>query len=116
MAGTVEKDQEDQDVRFCDLGILPVEVKIGSDGMCNQVAIHEVPVSLERTYLLTVTYDPEACPESVPPPVPICEILFRVSDSSDRWVSKASVALSDPIKSQLTTDRYGRARFVAKIG
>src|SRR6266576_3663147 len=48
----VEKDQELEDVRFCDLGILPVDVKVGSDGMCSQVTVHDVPVSLDKTYLL----------------------------------------------------------------
>src|SRR5271163_4724639 len=54
---TIEKDQEeDKDVYFCDLGILPVEVKVGSDGMCSQTTIRDVPVFADRTYLLNVTY------------------------------------------------------------
>ncbi len=79
---TEQKDQEDKDVRFCDLGILPVEVKVGSDGMCNAVTVRNVPVSLDDTFLLNVTYDPVPCMEKpAPPPVPICQVLFRVSDS-----------------------------------
>jgi hypothetical protein len=49
---TIEKDEEDKDVYFCDLGILPVEVKVGSDGMCSQTTIRDVPVFADRTYLL----------------------------------------------------------------
>jgi hypothetical protein len=75
-----DKEQEDGDVQFCDLGIAPVTVKVGGDGLCNQVTIHNVPISWDHPYRLTVTYDPEACDEHhrAPPPVPICEVLFRV--------------------------------------
>src|SRR5580704_15981473 len=45
-----EKEQEDTDVRFCDLGILPVTVTVGSSGLCNQVTVHNVPVAIEETY------------------------------------------------------------------
>jgi hypothetical protein len=58
---TEEKDQEDRDVEFCDLGILPVTVKVGSDGMCNQTTVENVPISYDNTYTLVVTYDALAC-------------------------------------------------------
>jgi hypothetical protein len=63
---TIEKDQEDKDVYFCDLGILPVEVKVGSDGVCSQTTIRNVPVFADKTYLLNVTYDPEAFASTEP--------------------------------------------------
>ena len=83
-----EKEQEDDDVQFCDLGITPVTVTVGSAGLCNQVTIHNVPISRERPYHLLVTYDPEACYvyHRSPPPVPICEILFRVQDPQGNWI------------------------------
>jgi hypothetical protein len=112
----VEKDQEQDDVRFCDLGILPVEVRVGSDGMCSQVTIHDVPVFLEKTYLLRVTYDPTACPDTLPPPVPVCNILFRISDTSANWIAGATVSISGPNSSQLKTDLYGRTQLVARVG
>ena len=112
----VEEDQNLEDVRFCDLGILPVDVKVGSDGMCSQVTIHDVPVSLEKTYLLKVTYDPTACRETAPPPVPVCSILFRVSDRNANWIPGATLSISGPNSSQLKTDLYGRAQFVARVG
>ncbi|SRR6266852_4423937 len=111
---TIEKDQEDKDVYFCDLGILPVEVKVGSDGMCSQTTIRDVPVFADRTYLLNVTYDPEACPETIPPPVPTCRIMFRISDASGKAISGARVSTSTPIKVQREADAYGRVQLLAK--
>jgi hypothetical protein len=113
---SVEKDQEDEDVRLCDLGILPVDVKVGSDGTCNQVEIHNVPISLEREYLLRVTYDPEACPETPPPPFPVCRVLIRVTDSTGAWVSGAEVTFRGTSLAQQETDQYGRAQVVVKAG
>src|SRR6476620_12762089 len=53
-----EQDQEKSDLRFCDLGGLPVTVKVGEDGTCNQVIVREVPVGWEEPYFLSVFYDP----------------------------------------------------------
>jgi hypothetical protein len=119
-----EKRQGEEDARFCDLGILPVTVTVGSHGQCNQVTIRDVPISWGRSYLLKVTYDPAACDvwEVAPPPVPLCELLFRVSDTKGNWLSGASVNLSNPrpgtvkLPSGLKTDRYGRAHLVARRG
>ncbi len=119
-----EKMQGNEDVQFCDLGILPVTVTVGNAGTCNQVTIHDVPVSWERPYLLKVTYDPQACDiwEQVPPPVPLCELLFRVSDAKGNWLSGASLKLSNPrpgtvkLVGKLETDRYGRAHLIAARG
>jgi len=113
---TIEKDEEDKDVYFCDLGILPVEVKVGSDGMCSQTTIRDVPVFADRTYLLNVTYDPEACPETIPPPVPTCRIMFRISDARGKWIPGARVSASTPIKVQRETDANGRAQLLARRG
>lgn len=110
------KDQENDDVRFCDLGILPVTVTVGSAGMCNQVTVHDVPVLWHETYLLTVTYDPMACVETLPPPVPVCTILFRVADSSGKWIPEATITLSGARGTTLRADRHGRAFDVATAG
>src|SRR5579863_3128006 len=116
--GRVEdREQDDGSVQFCDLGVLPVTVIVGSVGMCNQVTVHNVPISWREPYVLTVTYDPDGCRrrEVVPPPVPICEILFRVSDRTGGWVSGATVTLVGPTRDLLKTDRYGRAHFYAGV-
>src|SRR5947209_3380614 len=44
-------EQEDGDVHFCALGILPVTVTVGSDGLCNQVVVRNVPVTWDEPYL-----------------------------------------------------------------
>ena len=85
--------------------------------MCNQVTVHDVPVSWRRPYLLVVTYDPGVCVrlEYVPMPVPTCPILFRVADLSGKWVPSADIELSSPKPYLLKTDQYGRAYFLAKV-
>jgi hypothetical protein len=115
---TIEKDHENDDVEFCDLGILPVAVTVGSDGLCNQITIRDVPVTWNEPYLLRVTYDPDACrrEHGPPPPMPICHILFRVSDSGGKWIPRASVKFSSPTSDSMKADEYGRAEFVTKVG
>ncbi len=110
-----EKYQEDEDVRFCDLGILPVTVTVGSEGLCNQVTVHNVPVTLDESYLLHVTYDPLPCGPGVHPPTPICSILFRVADA-DGWISGARIDLTSPTRDRLTADEFGRALFTVENG
>ncbi len=115
-SGRVEdKNQGDGDVRFCDLGILPVTVTVGSDSTCGQVTIHDVAVSLDTTHLLDVTYDPDSCPERIPPPVPSCLILFRVADGSGKWVPGALIRMSSS-DTTLRADEFGRALFEARTG
>jgi len=111
--GRVEElEQEDEDVRFCALGILPVTVTVGSGGMCNQVVVRDVPVAWNRTYLLRVTYDPLACRERIPPPEPTCEILFRVRGPTGAPVPGSSVGLTSPIVKSFVADQFGRVDIV----
>jgi len=116
--GRVEEGrQNDTDVRFCDLGILPVTVTVGSNTMCGQVTVHDVQLSLDETHLLTVIYDPDACHEKrIPTPIPSCLVLFRVADTAGKWVPGASVHISSPTPDTETTDEFGRALFEAKVG
>jgi hypothetical protein len=109
-----QREQGKEDARFCNLGILPVTVTVGSGSMCNQVEVRDVPVAWKRTYVLHVTYDPEACRERVPPPEPTCEILFRVRGSTGAPVSEAIVSLTSPIAKTFVSDRYGRVDIVLK--
>jgi hypothetical protein len=113
---TQEREQEGSDVKFCDLGIMPVTVKVGSSGLCNNITVRDVPVAWNQTYLLTVTYDPLACAiwHRPPPPVPACEFLLRIADSDGRWISGASVTIPDLPLGKMTTDQFGRAWFVIR--
>ena len=109
---TEDRDSSQEDARFCDLGILPVTVNVGSEGLCNQVTVRNVPVDPEATYLLQVTYDPLACRERpAPPPIPICTILFRVADRTGKWIPGAEIAVANPGADHLVTDKFGRALF-----
>ena len=82
----------------------------GKRHQCNQVEVRDVPVAWNETYILTVTYDPGACREIAPSPVPMCEILFRVVDSAGAPAPKAVLRLSAPTVAPLVADGFGRAR------
>ncbi|MBE0660746.1 MAG: hypothetical protein IH602_23835 [Bryobacteraceae bacterium] len=104
-----------EDVRFCDLGIKPVQVTVGDTGPCNQISVSDVPLGFGSTYLLTVIYDVEACRL---PPRSIdfnCKILLRISDESGSPVQDASIRFNKPSHAQRDADRYGRAFLVLGI-
>ena len=84
---SVEKMSSGGSADFCGLGILPVDVSVGSPG-CNQVLIRNVPLQWGSTRNLKVVYDREPCLYD-PPPVAACKILLRVVDSSDRDLGDA---------------------------
>jgi hypothetical protein len=109
----VEQQSESDTVLFCDLGIFPVTVTVGRNDSCNQVVVRNVPLTRGRPYTLTVTYDREACLHHPPtPPIPMCEILFRIADSEGDWISSALIEITNRSPAVvLTTDRYGRAYF-----
>lgn len=112
----LEKETTTEDVKFCDLGISPVTVTVGND-TCNQVVVRDVPLEWNEQYLLTVTYDPEPCmPERPPAPVPVCQVLFRVSDAKGNWIEKASIHFQGSSSPPLETDSAGRALRLVKVG
>jgi hypothetical protein len=104
-----ERDYKGRDLAFCDLGILPVTVTISLRPGCNKVTIEDVFVSLDRPYLLKVTFDPKDCmPETVPPPEPMCEVLLRVRDRDGNDVPNADIAILAPKAFRSSADRFGR--------
>lgn len=113
---TEERELTSPEVQFCDLGGLPVTVKVGEDWDCNQVVVRNDHVTFGRPYALTVTYNSTRCNEDLPrPPVPICQVVFRVADSRG-WVQGARIRVLRPEPSELQTDRFGRASVVMKLG
>jgi hypothetical protein len=112
----IDKDQElTKDVEFCDLGISPVKVVVGLKG-CNEIVINDVPLSWKEPYTLKVTYDYKPCERELPlPPVPLCEVLFRVRDTDGKWIDKAKINVDEPHKSQLQTDGAGRGHVLVKV-
>jgi hypothetical protein len=117
-SGRVAKQRlQSGEVRFCDLGAFPVTVKVGVDGMCNQVVVRNVPVGWNKSKSLTVTYDVDACLiETPPPPSPVCRTVFRIADASGNWVSTASIRLSNPTLSVLGVDEFGRSSILSRAG
>ena len=111
-----EKSQDTSgDVQFCDLGILPVTVVVGQKG-CNQIVVKDVPLSWRQPYTLHVTWDWEPCQkDAVPPPKPLCQVLFRIADSDGKWIKKAAVTLREPALPQLRTDSAGRVFFIVGL-
>jgi hypothetical protein len=109
----VDKEQEGNDVSFCDLGILPVTVTVGVPG-CNETVVKDVPIAWEKPYLLVMTYDVEPCiADSSPPPVPFCRVLLRISDSTGRSVSGASAQFEGT--RSVVADDAGRLLFTLKL-
>jgi hypothetical protein len=110
----VEKDQNDGDVEFCDLGALPVTVRVGDDKTCNQVVVREVPIRWNDPYTLNVTWQFCKC-TYLPPPVPLCQLVFRVSDTKGKWVPDAVVEFLGRSQ-KLTADQYGRIGTAIEVG
>jgi hypothetical protein len=109
--------QGSTDVRFCDLGAIPVTVKVGVDGTCNQVVVRNVPVAWNAPVSLTITYDIEPClVEAPPPPSRICRMVFRVADTVGKWIPGIPITIASPMVTTLRADDYGRASFVASPG
>jgi hypothetical protein len=112
----LEAEQEFEDVKFCDLGSLPVTVTVGDRG-CNQVVVKDVPVSWPNSFYLRVIYDVEPCYKERPITLsPACNILFRVQAENGSWIQNASVSFNDPLITNLTTDNFGRTLLLLRRG
>jgi len=106
----LEKEHRQGGVQFCDLGVLPVTVKVGGDQACNQVVVRNVKLTWGKPVVLKISSNDEQCPRvGAPPPVPLCEILLRVSDEDDNWIKHARVDIQGERPVTLMTDDYGRA-------
>ena len=108
------KETGSKDIRFCDLGISPVTVTVGGDE-CNQVVVHNVPLTWGEEYLLTITFDPEPCQQERLP-MPVCDLLFRIADSGGKWLEKASIVFDGQRFPRAETDTAGRILVVPRIG
>jgi len=112
----LEQLSEGQDAKFCDLGLLPVSVKVGDDVTCNQVIVSEVPLSWLKTYHLKVIYDLKPCLKDLPHlPTPFCTYLFRISDTAGKWISGASAQVM-PGNLTLASDTSGRVSVDTNLG
>jgi len=104
-------------IEFCDLGVLPVTVTVGSEAACNAVTVRNVKLSWGVTSVVKVIYDRESCLHHPPPdPVPLCRILLRIADGQQHWLSGAQVKLSTPFQHTYTADDYGRVMLRSEHG
>jgi len=112
----IEKEQAPpHDLQFCDLGILPVKVVVGTKG-CHEIVVDNVRNYWQEPYTLTVTYDPEHCMRELPPPPKaLCEVLFRISGADGKWLNKANVKFEKPSLQPLETDSAGRALLITGL-
>jgi hypothetical protein len=118
----LEKEHRQGGVQFCDLGILPVTVKVSGHHECNLVVVQNVLLIWGKPLVLKIISNNEPClRDPVPPPVPLCEILLRVSDEDDKWIKHARVDIRGERPYTLMTDNFGRAhlnsrRDIPRIG
>lgn len=93
-------------VRFCDLGLLPVTITVGSP-TCNQVSVRAVPLEWRETKTVKIIYDRGPCLRDLPP-VAACQILFRFVDEQGKWI--AGVMFDPPIAGaeHPQSDHFGR--------
>lgn len=92
-------------VRFCDLGLQPVTITVGSPE-CNQVSVRQVPLDWGKTATVKIIYDSQPCLIEAPP-VAACRILFRFTDEGGKWIP--GVALDPPVSGFASrSDTFGR--------
>ena len=103
----IEKRAVEGKVSFCDLGIRPVTVVVGSPG-CSQGIVRNVPMKWNESRSLAVWHDNTLC-QGEAMPVAACDLLFRIIGQERRPVSLAAIELTSPVPKVLSADEYGRA-------
>ena len=110
---TVTSEESSRDVQFCDLGVSPVTVTVGTKG-CETTAT--LPLYWQEPQLLTMLYDPRPCMRGHVRPS-FCSVLLRISDDQDSWIEGAAVTwLMDDKRWRLQSDRAGRVLVELGIG
>jgi len=106
----IKKWTTSEDVKFCDLGIMPVTVTVGRDTCNNQTIVKDVRLSWDKQYVLTVTYDLQSCfdgPRFIANPFPRCVELFRIADMAGNWIENALIQFNPSgLKTQKTDNDY----------
>ena len=115
----VESEYEVGGARFCNLGILPVTVKVGRPESCHYTIIHNVPLAWQETRTIVIKHEVEPCERHLPPPPkPLCQLLIRVVDQNGVGLP-ATVEVNRVnrrAKETYQTDRVGRARVLMESG
>jgi hypothetical protein len=104
-----ELTSEDGTARFCDLGVAPVTVSLGSAD-CKLLTLRNVYPEWRTEKKLVVTYDPCHSEGGDAIPSRACHVLIRAVGQDGVGLPDARVTLNLPAKID-PTDRFGRAFF-----
>jgi hypothetical protein len=99
---------ENGEAHFCDLGVKGVTITVGDSIGC-QTVVRNVPLEWGFTNRIKVLYDRAPCLIELPPPIFLCDILFRFKDGDGKWIP--GVGFDPPAlrPRNLHSDGYGRA-------
>lgn len=97
---------DDGTVEFCDLGVQPVTIQIGS-GSCNELTLRNVSLPWKRGKVVMLTYEPCFYEQGDLLPRQGCTVMLRVVDSMERPLANARVLAGRSATPQ-ESDRYGR--------
>lgn len=111
---SVQQESRGGIVKFCGLGITPVNVVVGRPG-CNQVVVRSVPLQWGRTTVLPVIYDREPCIFDAPPSA-ACVFLFRFYDNQGQVISGVLFDMQSPRVQTVKSDEYGRVFLTLTAG
>jgi hypothetical protein len=104
-----ELTSEDGTARFCDLGVAPVTVSLGS-AACKLLTLRNLYPEWRTERRLLVTYDPCHAEGGDAIFSQACHVLIRAVDQDGVGLAGARVTLNLPARID-PTDRFGRAFF-----
>lgn len=96
-------------IRFCDLGILPVTIRVVDSNECNPVTIQNVRLYFGASRRVTVAYDSAACSGEEPPLLSACVLLLRFFDDEGRTLPAVDISSPSFARGQVS-DQLGRVR------
>lgn len=98
-------------VKFCNLGVEPVTVTVGSED-CIQVVARNVRLYWKTTVPLRLTYDDAGCPDT--PPSTGCWFLYRFVGHNNEPIQAVSLTLAEGLTH--VSDDYGRVLIAIGVG
>jgi hypothetical protein len=100
-------------VSFCDLGILPVTIKV-TKPYCNDITVNNVGLKFAETAMIEIlSYDgrcsdvTKASADFAAPPW--CTVLLRMKDDDDQWISAVTLKPIPPATDFTDIDPRRRA-------
>jgi len=74
-------------VSFCDLGILPVTIRVSKSLYCRDITLSNVGMNFGETTTIKIMADNPLCSNVDLAPTPWCRVLLRFKDEEDKWIS-----------------------------